>query len=102
MDSRLRRSPPDRASASPMDKPRKRMRFPSLAHRSATLTSFTVPRNKTGLVPFRGTTKPTAGYRPLAYSSPKAVQITGAVAVRWRPVGSSITTLRKRPIASSC
>src|ERR1700761_6823244 len=34
--------------------------------------------------------KPAAGYRPLAYSSPKAVQTTGTVAAQRRPKCSRI------------
>ena len=37
--------------------------------------------------------KPAAGYRPLAYSSPEAVQATGTVAEPW-----SLTSLREKLI----
>jgi transposase InsO family protein len=49
VDSRLRRSPPDRASAVPYGQAGENaMRFPHLADSSAAVTSFTAPGNKTG------------------------------------------------------
>src|SRR6516162_8172217 len=43
-------------------------------------------RNKDAIILFRGMINPAAGYPPLAYSSPEAVQTTGTVAVDIRKV----------------
>ena len=81
MDSRLRRSPPDRASAAPYGQAGENaMRFPRLAHRSAAAHKLHSTPQQHGMILFRGMIKPAAGYRPLAYSSPEAVQTTGTVA----------------------
>src|SRR4029077_17936030 len=64
---------------SPIDKPGKtQCASPPLPTGRRLPTSFTALRNKTGSI-FRGMIKPAAGYRPLAYSSPEAVQTTGTV-----------------------
>ena len=68
---------------SPMDKPGENaMRFPHLAHRSAAAHKLHSTPQQHGMILFRGMIKPAAGYRPLAYSSPEAVQTTGTVAIR--------------------
>ena len=80
VDSRLRRSPPDRASAVPYGQAGENaMRFPHLAHRSAAAHKLhsTPQQDRMNLI--SGMIKPAAGYRPLAYSSPEAVQTTGTV-----------------------
>ena len=82
MDSRLRRSPPDRASAVPYGQAGENaMRFPRLAHRSAAAHKLhsTPQQDRMNLISGKGETS--AGYRPLAYSSPEAVQTTGTVAI---------------------
>ena len=56
------------------------MRFLPLAHRSAAAHKLHSNRNKDAIILFRGMINPAAGYPPLAYSSPKAVQTTGTVA----------------------
>src|SRR5689334_3621563 len=87
VDSRLRRSPPDRASAVPHGQAGENaMRFPHLAHRSAADHKLhsTPQQDRMNLI--SGKNKPAAGYRgPLAYSSPEAVQTTGTVALLDRP-----------------
>ena len=57
------------------------MRFPRLAHRSAAAHKLhsTPQQDRMNLI--SGKVKPAAGYRPLAYSSPEAVQTTGTVAL---------------------
>src|SRR6476469_4659555 len=82
VDSRLRRSPPDRASAVPCGQAGENaMRFPRLAHRSAAAHKLhsTPQQDRMNLISGKGETS--AGYRPLAYSSPEAVQTTGTVAL---------------------
>src|SRR5215510_10402998 len=82
VDSRLRRSPPDRASAVPYGQAGENaMRFPTLPTGRRLPTSFTARHNDTGMILFRGMFKPAAGYPPLAYSSPEPVQTTGTVAL---------------------
>ena len=71
VDSRLRRYPPDRASArSPMDKPGK---TPCVSPRLPTgrrlPTSFTALQQHQGLILIPGKVQPSAGDQPLAYSS---------------------------------
>jgi len=56
------------------------MRFLPLAHRSAAAHKLHSNRNKDAIILFRGMINPAAGYPPLAYSSPEAVQTTGTVA----------------------
>ena len=81
VDSRLHRSPPDRASAVPYGQAGENaMRFPHLAHRSAAAHKLHSTPQQGRMNLFRGMVKPAAGHRPLAYSSPEAVQITGTVA----------------------
>src|SRR5512133_3699552 len=67
VDSRLRRSPPDRASAVPYGQAGENaMRFPHLAHRSAAAHKLHSTPQQHGMILFRGMIKPAAGYRPLA------------------------------------
>src|SRR5215813_6095680 len=81
VDSRLRRSPPDRTSAVPYGQAGENaMRFPHLAHRSAAAHKLHSTPQQDGMNLFRGIIKPAAGYPLLAYSSPEAVQTTGTVA----------------------
>src|SRR6266480_3851484 len=80
--SRLRRSPPDRASAVSYGQAGENaMRFPRLAHRSAAAHKLhsTPQQPRMDLISGNQQTR-AAGYRPLAYSSPEAVQITGTTA----------------------
>src|ERR1700740_1669612 len=82
VDSRLRRSPPDRASAVPYGQAGENaMRFPHLAHRSAAAHKLhsTPQQDRLNLISGKG--EPAAGYLPLAYSSPEPVQTPGTVAV---------------------
>jgi hypothetical protein len=81
VDSRLRRSPPDRASAVPYGQAGENaMRFPRLAHRSAAAHKLhsTPQQHRMNLISGNGETS--SRRRPLAYSSPEAVQTTGTVA----------------------
>src|SRR5215475_7375106 len=81
VDSRLRRSPPDRASAVPYGQAGENaMRFPHLVHRSAAAHKLHSTPQQHGMILISGNVKPAAGSTPLAYSSPEAVQITGTVA----------------------
>jgi hypothetical protein len=57
------------------------MRFPHLAHRSAAAHKLHSTPQQDSMNLISGIVKPAAGYRPLAYSSPEAVQTTGTVAV---------------------
>src|SRR5215467_13232162 len=85
VDSRLRRSPPDRASAVPYGQAGENaMRFPHLAHRSAAAHKLHSTPQQGRMNLFRGMIKPAAGYPLLAYSSPEAVQTTGTVAFKSR------------------
>ena len=82
VDSRLRRSPPDRASAVPYGQAGENaMRFPRLAHRSATAHKLhsTPQQDRMNLISGKGETSS----RLPAFSlfSPEAVQTTGTVAV---------------------
>ena len=65
------------------------MRFLPLAHRSAAAHKLHSNRNKDAKILFRGMINPAAGYPPLAYSSPEAVQTTGTVA--------NLSSREKRP-----
>jgi hypothetical protein len=82
VDSRLRRSPPDRARAVPYGQAGENaMRFPHLAHRSAAAHKLhsTPQQDKMNLI--SGKRETSSGLPgPLAYSSPEAVQTTGTVA----------------------
>ena len=65
VDSRLRRYPPDRASAVSYGQAGENaLRFPHLAHRSALPTSFTAPQQQRGMNSIPGKLKPSAGYQP--------------------------------------
>src|SRR5215469_15311361 len=78
VDSRLRRSPPDRASAVPYGQAGENaMRFPRLAHRSAAAHKLHSTPQQDGMNLISGNHQPVTGYRSLAYSSPEAVQTTG-------------------------
>ena len=82
MDSRLRRSPPDRASAVPYGQAGENaMRFPRLAHRSAAAHKLhsTPQQDRMNLISGKGETSS----RLPAFSlfSPEAVQTTGTVAI---------------------
>src|ERR1700739_67710 len=81
VDSRLRRSPPDRASAVPYGQAGENaMRFPHLAHMSAGAHKLhSTPQQHRMNLNFGERVQPAADYRPLAYSSPEAVQTTGTV-----------------------
>src|SRR5690242_4768610 len=94
VDSRLRRSPPDRASAVPYGQAGENaMRFPRLAHRSAAAHKLhSTPQQQDRMNLISGKGKPAAGYRPLAYSSPEAVQTTGTVALPLESEGSIMWT----------
>ena len=85
MDSRLRRSPPDRASAVPYGQAGENaMRFPRLAHRSAAAHKLhsTPQQDRMNLISGKGETSS----RLPAFSlfSPEAVQTTGTVALHGR------------------
>src|SRR6201996_5900106 len=88
VDSRLRRSPPDRASAVPYGQAGENaMRFPRLAHRSAAAHKLhSTPQQHRMNLNFGERVQPAADYRPLAYSSPEAVQTTGTVVEYRNPV----------------
>jgi hypothetical protein len=81
VDSRLRRSPPDRASAVPYGQAGENaMRFPRLAHKSAAAHKLhsTPQQDRMNLISGKGETS--SRLPALAYSSPEAVQTTGTVA----------------------
>src|SRR6187200_574781 len=81
VDSRLRRSPPDRASAVPYGQAGENAtRFPHLAHRSAAAHKLhsTPQQDKMNLISGKGETS--SRLPALAYPSPEAVQTTGTVA----------------------
>src|SRR2546430_4030720 len=83
VDSRLRRSPPDRASAVPYGQAgEKRYAFPPPCPQVGGCPQASQhPATRQDEFDFGGRVKPAAGYRgPLAYSSPEAVQTTGTVA----------------------
>src|SRR5580693_1388748 len=78
VDSRLRRSPPDRASAVPYGQAGENaMRFPRLAHRSAAAHKLhsTPQQDRMNLISGKGETS--SRLPALAYSSPEPVQTTG-------------------------
>src|SRR5262245_22498597 len=81
VDSRLRRSPPDRASAVPYGQAGENaMRFPHLVHRSAAAHKLHSTPQQHGMILISGNGETSSRSTPLAYSSPEAVQITGTVA----------------------
>ena len=81
VDSRRRRSPPDRASAVPYGQAGENaMRFPHLAHRSAAARKLHSTPQQDGINLISGNHQTSSGHRPLAYSSPEAVQTTGTIA----------------------
>ena len=70
---------------SPMDKPGKTQCVsPTLPTGRRLPTSFTAPRQQHSMNLISGKVNPSAGYQPLAYSSPEAVQTTGTVAMTLR------------------
>ena len=81
MDSRLRRSPPDRASAVPYGQAGENaMRFPRLAHRSAAAHKLHSATATTRYeVDFREKVNPSAGYS-LSLFFPEAVQTIRGIA----------------------
>src|SRR5438477_3825210 len=84
VDSRLRRSPTDRASAVPYGQAGENaMRFPRLAHRSAAAHKLhsTRQQDRMNLISGKGETSRRLPVFSL-YSSPEAVQTTGTVAAR--------------------
>jgi hypothetical protein len=83
VDSRLRRSPPDRASAVPYGQAGENaMRFPRLAHRSAAAHKLHSTPQQHGMNLISGNAETTSRLPAFsAYSSPEAVQTTGTVAV---------------------
>jgi hypothetical protein len=90
VDSRLRRSPPDRASAVPYGQAGENaMRFPHLAHRSAAAHKLHSTPQQDGMNLISGNDETSSRLPALAYSSPEAVQTTGTVALtseQGRPV----------------
>src|SRR5271166_383639 len=89
VDSRLRRSPPDRASAVPYGQAGENaMRFPRLAHRSAAAHKLhsTPQQDRMNLI--SGNLKISSRLPALAYSPPEAVQTTGTVAsnLQWQTI----------------
>jgi hypothetical protein len=81
VDSRLRRSPPDRASAVPYGQAGENaMRFSHLAHRSAAAHKLHSTPQPRWTILISGNDQTSSRLRPLAYSSPEAVQTTGTVA----------------------
>jgi hypothetical protein len=99
VDSRLRRYPPDRASArSPMDKPGK---TPCVSPRLPTgrrlPTSFTAPQQHQGLILIPGKVQPSAGAQPLAYFSRKLSRQPGPP----HHAASEASVVRLRPYATN-
>ena len=83
VDSRLRRSPPDRASAVPYGQAGENAsRFPHLAHRSAAAHKLHSTPQQDGMNLISGNDQTSSRLPALAYSSPEAVQTTGTVAVQ--------------------
>src|SRR4029077_813058 len=81
VDSRLRRSPPDRASAVPYGQAGENAtRFPHLAHRTAAADKLHSTPQQDGMNLISGNDETTSRLPALAYSSPEAVQTTGTVA----------------------
>src|SRR5262249_39399913 len=81
VDSRLRRSPPDRASAVPYGQAGENaMRFPHLVHRSAAAHKRHSTPQQHGMILISGNGETSSRLDALAYSSPEAVQTTGTVA----------------------
>lgn len=84
VDSRLRRSPPDREDAVPCGQARENEAcFPSLAHRSAAAHKLHSATATEGLILnlFPGIMFTITGKPALAYSPPEPVQPTGTTAV---------------------
>src|ERR1700760_4001104 len=81
------------------------MRFPRLAHRSAAAHKLhSTPQQHRMNLNFGERVQPAADYRPLAYSSPEAVQTTGTV-VRMSgpfvPPNAKVTPARISPAVRS-
>jgi hypothetical protein len=82
VDSRLRRSPPDRASAVPYGQAGENaMRFPHLAHRSAAAHKLHSTPQQDGMNVISGKGETSSRLPVFSLSSPEAVQTTGTVAV---------------------
>src|SRR5712671_3392217 len=87
VDSRLRRSPPDRASAVPYGQAGENaMRFPRLAHRSAAAHKLhsTPQQDRMNLI--SGNRETSSRLPAFSLSSPEAVQTTGTVALLPRSI----------------
>src|SRR5882762_5487577 len=81
VDSRLRRSPPDRASAVSYGQAGENaMRFPHLAHRSAADHKLHSTRQQHEMKLISGNGETSSRLPALAYSSPEPDQTTGTVA----------------------
>src|SRR5215469_3187518 len=89
VDSRLRRSPPDRASAVTYGQAGENvMRFPHLAHRSAAAHKLHTTPQQHGMNLISGNDQTSSRLPAFSLSSPEAVQTTGTVA--WRHAALSI------------
>jgi Integrase core domain len=81
VDSRLRRSPPDRASAVPYGQAGENaMRFPSLPTGRRLPTSFTAPKQHR-MILISGNDQTSSRLPTFSLSSPKAVQTTATIVV---------------------
>src|SRR5438046_7188894 len=81
VDSRLRRSPPDRASAVPYGQAGEHAtRFPHLAHRSAAAHKLHSTPKQHRMILISGNDQPSNRLPTFSLSSPKAVQTTATVA----------------------
>src|SRR5438105_13460318 len=81
VDSRLRRSPPDRASAVPYGQAGENaMRFPHLAHGSAAAHRLHSTPQQDGTNLISGNHQTISRLPVLAYSSPEAVRTTRTIA----------------------
>src|SRR5437016_6625798 len=85
VDSRLRRSPPDRASAVPYGQAGENaMRFPHLAHRSAAAHKLHSTPQQDGINLISGNGETSSRLPAFSLFSPEAVQTTGTVAdITW-------------------
>src|SRR5436309_10527568 len=91
VDSRLRRSPPDRASAVPYGQAGENaMRFPHLAHGSAAAHRLHSTPQQDGINLISGNHQTISRLPVLAYSSPEAVQTTGTIADRAISISAKI------------
>src|SRR5882757_3768469 len=82
VDSRLRRSPPDHASAVPYGQAGENaMRFPHLAHRTAADHKLHSTRQQHEMKLISGNGETSSRLPAVAYSSPEPVQTSGTVAI---------------------